>query len=92
MVCKFFLIDHHFCIFRGIFAHFEQFHSKSIDRVTENYSVFLCPKKKRNFTLEVCRTISTARQDLNIKTELKKLIYSIYDLNKANTAYNKKAD
>ncbi len=48
--------------------------------------------KKRDFTLEVCRTISTAWQDLNIKTELKKLIYSIYDLTKANTVYNKKAD
>ena len=90
---KSFLIDHHFCVFRGIFAHFVQFHSKSIDRVTENPlpGLFLCPKK-RDFTLEVSRTISTAWQALNIKTELKKLIYSIYDLNKANTAYNKKAD
>lgn len=53
--------------------------------------LFLCPQK-RDFSLEVCRTISTVWQDLNTKTELKKLIYSIYDLNKANTAYNKKAD
>ncbi len=74
MVYKSFLIDHHFCIFRGIFAIFEQFHSKSSDRVTENPlpDLFLCPKK-RYFTLEVCRTISTARQDLNTKTELKNL-------------------
>ena len=39
---------------------------------------FFMPPKKRNFTLEVCRTISTVQQDLNIKTELKILIYSIF--------------
>ena len=47
MVYKSFLIDHHFCIFRGIFAFFEQFHSESSDRVADNPlpSLFLCLKK-----------------------------------------------
>ena len=79
MVYKSFLIDHHFCILGAFSPLFEQFHRKSLDRVTENLlpGLFLCPKK-RNFTLEVCRTISTVQQDLNIKTELKNLIYSIF--------------
>ena len=73
MVYKSFLIDHHFCIFRGISPIFEQFHSKLSDRVTENpLPGLFYVQKKRDFTIEVRCIKSTVLQASNLEPKKQK--------------------
>ena len=74
MVYQSFLIDHLFFAFSGAISPlFEQFHSKSSDRVTENpLPGLFYVQKKSDFTIEVRCIKSTVLQDSNLEPKKQK--------------------